>query len=161
MMSRRLVAAALAVFALGTGACDQAPTEPNRLSATDLFAAALRAQGLSVSVEGAVPTWTTPYFSPQATQLAAAISEVHGPARILVFEYKREADAAAEAANVRSDGQPSRTSLITWVATPRFYRHGRLIALYVGCDARILGALQTVAGSPFVVGSTPCTLSGL
>lgn len=160
-MSCRLVATALAVVALAGSGCDRAPNEPSRVSATDQFAAALRAQGLGLSIEGAVPTWTTPYFSPQATQLAAPISEVHGPARILVFEYEREADAAAEAANVRPDGQPSRTSLITWVATPRFYRQGRLIALYVGCDARILGALQNVAGSPFVVGATPCTRSGL
>lgn len=160
-MSRKLIATALGVLALATSACDQAPNEPTRLSATDQFAAALRAQGLSVRIEGALPSWTTPYFSPQATQLAAPISEVHGPARILLFEYEREADAVAEAANVRPDGQPSRTALITWVATPRFYRQGRLIALYVGCDARILGALQNVAGPPFVVGSTPCTLSGL
>lgn len=93
-------------------------------------------------------------------QLAAPISEVQGSARILVFEYEREAEAAAEAANVRTDGQPSRTSLITWVSTPRFYRQGRLIFLYIGRDARILAARQSVAGSPFVVGSTACTLSG-
>lgn len=62
------------------------------------------------------------------------------PGANLVFAYEREAEAAAEAANVLSDGQTSRTWLITWVSTPRVYRQGRLIVLYVGCDARILAA---------------------
>lgn len=157
-MSRRFPIAAGLTLVLAA-ACGPAPADPRLLSATDQFASVLRGQGLNISVEGPVPRSTTPYFSPEAIQLAAAISEVHGPARILVFEYERESDAAAEASRVRPDGQPGDTVRITWVATPRFYRHGTLIVLYVGCDGRLLTALQNVAGAPFVTGSTPCVTS--
>ena len=57
---------------------------------------------------------------------------------------------------VSADGQPGPLSRITWVSTPRFYRQGPLIVVYVGCAAGILQALDATLGRAFVVGTTPC-----
>ena len=159
MLSRRLTAAGT-ILALST-ACSGSPNEPRVPSATQQFSAALGAQGLPVVVGGLVPRSSTPYFSIASTELTISRSAAHGSEHVLVFEYEHEAAAAAEAARVRPDGQPSPTMMVSWVATPRFYRQRQLLVLYVGCDQQLLAALQSVIGAPFVTGVTPCSVSGL
>ena len=57
---------------------------------------------------------------------------------------------------ISEDGQPSPTTRITWVSTPRFYRQESLIVLYVGCSDVVTRALAATVGTPIVVGRTPC-----
>ena len=69
-------------------------------------------------------------------------------------------DAAAQAALISAYGQPSATTRVDWVSTPRFYRKDVLIVLYVGCAAEIVQALQATVGTPVATGSTPCNIRG-
>jgi hypothetical protein len=49
--------------------------------------------------------------------------------------------------------------MMSWVATPHFYAKDRLIALYVGEDETVTGALYQVLGQPIAEGQ-PANLSG-
>jgi len=69
--------------------------------------------------------------------------------QVQIFEYVDEAAVEADAASVSADGGTVGTTMITWVATPHFYRSGKVIVLYIGEDATVLKALETVLGSQF------------
>lgn len=73
------------------------------------------------------------------------------PAEIQVFEYGDSESAAADAAEIGPDGNPS-TTMISWLATPHFYRSDHLIVLYVGDDQAVVDLLSTLLGPPFAGG---------
>ncbi len=50
---------------------------------------------------------------------------------------------------VSADGSSIGTTMMTWVATPHFYKAGKLIGLYVGDDSNVLGILEEVLGPQF------------
>ena len=114
---------------------------------------ALRQQGLSVSLAGQISPDINRFFSVPAQQVRVNDAQVNA------FVYQKAEAAAAEAALISQDGQPSPTTRVTWVSTPRFYHQDSLIVLYVGCTAEIVQALQATVGSPIVVGRTPCELA--
>lgn len=66
-----------------------------------------------------------------------------------VFEYADEEAATAEAELVAPDGGSVGTTMITWVATPHFFRQGRLIVLYIGDGEAALEALEAALGPQF------------
>ena len=66
-----------------------------------------------------------------------------------MFEYADTTTADAEAAQVSPDGRSVGTSLISWVATPHFYKKVKLIVLYVGEDVAVIDALEAVLGPQF------------
>jgi hypothetical protein len=133
--------------------CQQrSPLEPSRSGTLDQLLQALRQQGLTVRVVGEIPPEVNHFFSVPAHQLLVNGSHVSA------FEYSSAEAAAADAALVRPDGQPSILSVITWVSTPRFYRQDRLIVLYVGCSTEVVQALDVTVGPAFVIGRTPCEI---
>jgi hypothetical protein len=71
---------------------------------------------------------------------------------VQVFEYADEAAAGQEAATISPDGGSVGTTMVTWVATPHFYQSGRLIVLYLGDNAEILGALEAALGTQIAGG---------
>jgi hypothetical protein len=71
---------------------------------------------------------------------------------VQVFEYPDSAAAAAEAAQISPDAGSVGTSMMTWVATPRFYVLDRLIVLYVGDDQLVVEALNTILSQPVAEG---------
>ena len=149
------------VVLAATAACDtRSPLGPSSTTRIEGFLGALRELGLRVTFEGTVPRSETPYFSVDARRALIERSAVHGPSRLTIFEYPSEAAAAADAAAVSADGQPTPSVRISWVSTPRFYRQDRLIVLYVGCDLEVAAALGKVLGQPFVTGSAPCVSTG-
>jgi hypothetical protein len=93
------------------------------------------------------------FFSVPARQVRVNAEQIRA------FEYPSAEAAAAEARLISEDGQPSPTARITWVSTPRFYRQGSMIVLYVGCSTEILQALEATLGAPIVVGRTPCVIA--
>ncbi|HUE99887.1 MAG TPA: hypothetical protein VMN99_11575 [Anaerolineales bacterium] len=101
---------------------------------------ALRAAGATVgpgdSVEQA-------FFS-----VTGQIIKVNG-ADVQVFEYESAEAMEAEAALVAPDGGSVGTSMVMWVATPHFYKLGRVLVLYVGEDAAVLDLLKSVLGEQF------------
>lgn len=73
-----------------------------------------------------------------------------------VFVYSSPERAAAQAREITPDAQPSARIHVSWISTPRFYRQGSLIVLYLGCKQDILDALQATLGPPVATGDTPC-----
>jgi hypothetical protein len=79
------------------------------------------------------------------------IIKVNG-ADLQVFEYKSVEAMEAEAALVSADGGSVGTSMMMWMATPYFFKSGRVLVLYVGDDTVVLAALQSVLGEQFAGG---------
>ena len=68
---------------------------------------------------------------------------------VQVFEYQDNAAAEVEAQLVSPDGSSIGTSMPFWVASPHFYKAGRIIALYVGENPKVTKALETALGKQF------------
>ncbi|MCL5999606.1 MAG: hypothetical protein M1546_26605 [Chloroflexi bacterium] len=104
------------------------------------FVDALRVRGITVKPAGDV--------SHEFFAVAGQVLNVPG-GDIQVFEYADEAAAQQDAQKVGPDGSAIGTSMVTWVASPHFYRVGKLIVLYVGNDARVTSALEILLGKQF------------
>ena len=153
-MRRVRVAVSLVLPCLLLAACeDRNPVGPTSSATLDRFVQALRQEGLSVSLAGQISPDINRFFSVPAQQVRVNDAQVNA------FLYQNAEAAATEAALISQDGQPSPTTRVTWVSTPRFYRQDSMIVLYVGCAGDIVQALQATVGSPIVVGRTPCELA--
>jgi hypothetical protein len=100
----------------------------------------LQASGATVEPTGEV---AQPFFS-----VAAQIIKINDE-DVQVFEYADEAAADIEAALVAPDGGSIGTSMVSWLATPHFYKSGRLIVLYIGDNAEIIRLLESALGPQF------------
>ena len=96
------------------------------------------------------------YFEPQWQLLTVNGEDIQA----FEFGSAEEADAAAE--GISESGSPIVTtmadgtgsaSMITWVAPPHFYKAGRLIVIYVGCDSDVIDTLQEAMGPQFAGGA--------
>lgn len=76
------------------------------------------------------------------------ILKVNG-ADVQVFEYKSSEAMEAEAVLVAPDGGSVGTSMMMWMATPHFFKTGRVLVLYVGDDAATLDLLKATLGEQF------------
>jgi hypothetical protein len=148
----RMRIAASSVLSLLLLACSS-PTGPSSSSTLERFVQALRQQGLTVTLAGQIAPSVNGFFSVPADRVRVSDSQVNA------FVYRTADAAAAEAALISKDGQPSPTARVLWVSTPRFYRRDALIVLYVGCATEIVDALQNTVGPPIVVGATPCNVA--
>ncbi len=149
-MSRAVVA--ILSCALLTVTCDS-PVTPTSSISLDQFVQALGRQGLRVSVGDEIAPNVNGFFSVPAQQVRV------NDTQLSVFIYRDADAAAAEAALISPDGQPSPTTRVAWISTPHFYRQEAMIVLYVGCTSQIIQALQVTVGTPFVVGRTPCDVA--
>ena len=70
-------------------------------------------------------------------------------ADVQVFEYQSAEALEADAAQVSADGGSVGTSMISWIATPHFFKSGHILVLYVGNDPAVLEALKYVLGEHF------------
>jgi hypothetical protein len=68
---------------------------------------------------------------------------------VQVFEYSNQSSVESEAALVSPDGSSIGTSIPFWVASPHFYKAGRIIVLYVGENTTVLDVLETTLGTQF------------
>lgn len=153
-MRRVRVVVSLVLPCLLLAACeDRNPVGPTSSATLDRFVQALRQQGVSVSLADQISPDINRFFSVPAQQVRVNDAQVNA------FLYQNAEAATTEAALISQDGQPSPTTRVTWVSTPRFYRRDSLIVLYVGCAGDIVQALQATVGSPIVVGRTPCELA--
>ncbi len=104
----------------------------------------LRAAGATVEPAGEVVNHS--FFS-----VTGNIITVNG-GDVQVFEYADAATADTEATLVSPDGYSVGTSMISWVATPHFYKAGRLIVLYVGDITDVINVLEAELGQQFAGG---------
>ena len=100
----------------------------------------LRATGATVEPSGKI---SQPFFFVEGQVISINGVEVQ------VFEYADIAVADAEANLVSHDGSSIGTSMVNWVATPHFYKTGKLIMLYVGDNMTVISTLETVLGPQF------------
>lgn len=150
---RRGLVLLLPCLLLAVSCADRNPVGPTTSATLDQFVQALRQQGLNVSLGGQIAPDVNRFFSVPAQQVRVSDEQVNA------FVYQTAEAAASEATSISPDGQPSRTALITWVSTPRFYRRDAMIVLYVGCATEIVQALRTTVGAPIAVGPTPCDIA--
>ncbi len=114
----------------------------------------LRAAGATVDPAGTV---SSDFFAPQGQLLT-----VNGE-RVETFEFAsaEEADAAADGVSasgssisrVDSETEMGVASSILWEKPPHFYKAGKLIALYVGCDSDVINVLKETMGPQFAGGA--------
>lgn len=146
-MRRRMLTVAVfcGLVVLGVSCQQRSPVAPGPVGTLEDFVQALQRQGRSVTLAGELPRESNPFFSVPAHVVLVDQSHLN------VFEYPNAEAAASDAARV-----PPMNMLITWISTPRFYRQGRLIALYAGCSTETIQALNATIGTSFFIGDTPC-----
>ena len=113
----------------------------------------LRAAGATVEPAGTASGRT---FAPQGQLLT-----VNGE-RISAYEFgsAEEADAGGEGVSASgssivttfADGTGISTN-VSWIESPHFYKAGKLIVLYVGCDGDVIDVLQETMGPQFAGGA--------
>lgn len=132
----------LLVAAVVLAACGGQPASAQGYG-TDEFLAELREQGVDAekgdSVEQAFFSVIGDYVS------------LNGES-VQVFEYDSAETMESDAVLVDASGSPIGTSMVTWIATPHFYKKGRILVLYVGDNAETLEILQSVLGPQFAGG---------
>lgn len=68
---------------------------------------------------------------------------------VQVFEYESAETMESDAVLVDADGGSIGTSMVTWMATPHFFKKGRILVLYVGDNADTMNLLESVLGPQF------------
>jgi hypothetical protein len=150
----RRVALILCAVSLSCGEAEP-PTGPDSYGGIDGLIAALQDAGARVDRAGVLPQSSNPFFSVGSTSLRVNGHTVH------VWEYRRSAEADAQAALVSPGGFEIGHSMVDWIGPPHFFRSTRLIVLYVGTDEDLLSLLEDVLGPPFAGGSPSCECRGI
>jgi hypothetical protein len=102
--------------------------------------AALEATGAEV-VPG--EELSQPFF-----EVPARLTRVNGE-DVQTFEFADEETAASAASQISPDGGSTGTTMISWIASPHFYRAGRVIVLYVGDNETMTSLLESILGPQF------------
>lgn len=68
---------------------------------------------------------------------------------VRVYQYESVEQLKQDAAKISVDGGMLDGTPVRWIAPPRFYARSTLIALYVGTNDDIIGALEGLFGLPF------------
>ena len=71
---------------------------------------------------------------------------------VQVFEYDSVETMESDAVLVDADGGSIGTSMVSWMATPHFYKKGHILVLYIGDNADILRLLESVLSAQFAGG---------
>ncbi|HKX76470.1 MAG TPA: hypothetical protein VJR05_13885 [Acidimicrobiia bacterium] len=79
-----------------------------------------------------------------------------GAEEIRVYLFGTEEEAAAAAARIDPD-DPSNlgNAIVEWAGTPRFWRRGPMLVLYLGEDPATENLMTEVLGPPFARGEGP------
>ena len=100
----------------------------------------LTGAGVTIDPAGNV---SQPFFAPQGQLLTMNGVDVQ------TFEFASAEEAGSVAETVSADGSSIGTSHFRWIAPPHFYKAGRLIVLYVGCDGDAIDVLEEAMGPEF------------
>lgn len=138
-MNARLSFLLMVLFGMVLGACGGQPASAQGFG-TEEFLAALREQGVDAEQGDSVEQ---PFFSVIGTLVNFNEDSVQ------VFEYDSAETMESDAVLVNADGGSVGTSMMSWMATPHFYKKGRILVLYVGDNTETLGVLESVLGPQF------------
>ncbi|MGI9067981.1 MAG: hypothetical protein ACR2HX_16465 [Pyrinomonadaceae bacterium] len=120
------------------------PSSKTRSSELIRLTQKLRAHGATVALTK--EKVRQPFFS-----MAGRIININGEP-VQAFEYATPSAAAADASRVSDDGNTIGTSKPTWMATPHFFKSGKVMVLYLGRNQTIVDLLRTVLSNQFAGG---------
>ena len=114
----------------------------------------LRGAGVAIDPAGIV---SRPFFAPEGQLLKVNRVDV----QTFEFASAEEADAVAEGVSpsgdsiLRVDAETGLgvASSVLWEMPPHFYKAGKLIVLYVGCNSDVINVLQETMGPQFAGGA--------
>lgn len=101
------------------------------------FLSYLQEAGFQVEETGVV---SQPFTTTEAKTLTINSGEMQ------VFEF---ADQPTAEAQISAFQEYFDTSMVMWIAPPHFYQTGRIIILYLGDNAEIIQAMESIAGGQF------------
>ena len=129
----------LLIAGLALAACGGQPAAAQGYGIAE-FLEEIRAQGAEAEQGEAIEQ---AFFS-----VIGTIVKLNGES-IQVFEYDSAETMESDAVLVDADGSSIGTSMVAWVATPHFYKKGRILVLYVGDNAETLELLEGALGPQF------------
>lgn len=132
----------LLVTALLLSACGGQPVSAQGFG-TEEFIKALRDAGVDAEKGDSVEQ---PFFSAVGNYVNL------GDESVQVFEYETPDTMESDAQLVDASGSPIGNSMVNWIATPHFYKKGRILVLYIGDNAQTLETLESVLGPQFAGG---------
>ena len=139
------------LVALSIGCCTSPPgTSPDTGSPRAFVAdheclvENLRAAGITVDVGDSIEQ---PFLKAPGVILRLSGGGLAQPADIQSYNYDNEQDARRDVDGI-DPGVQSRTTQITWIATPHLYGKERVLVLYVGDDPAVLELLSGQLGEP-------------
>jgi len=108
----------------------------------------LRDSGASVAEEGAIQE---PFFDTEGRRVTVNESTIE------VYEYANVEAMETEASCVSPEGGSFRKGkgnmaevcFVDWMATPHFYKAGRIIVFYCGDNDSVIGLLENALGKQF------------
>jgi len=100
----------------------------------------LRNEGATVESNGLV---NQPFFSVQGRIITVNGSDVQ------VFQYPNKDTADSDANRVSDDGFQVGSAMMGWIASPHFFKDGKVIVIYVGDDVEVISILTEVLGTQF------------
>ena len=103
----------------------------------------LRAVGATVELAGEI---VQPFFSVKGHRITVNGGDVQ------VFEFADAEDVQAKGEQVSPDGEWVSKTHVNWIATPHFYKRGKLIVIYAGDDRAIIETLEPVLAPQFAGG---------
>lgn len=68
---------------------------------------------------------------------------------IQVYEYDSAAALEADASQISPDGGSTKTTMISWLDDPHFFKQGRVLVLYIGKNQSLLDLLKGALGAQF------------
>ena len=125
--------------ALVLAACGGQPVSAEGYGTAE-FVEELQAKGVEPETGDALQQ---PFFSVTGSTINI------GDESIQVFEYDSAETMESDAVLVDANGSSIGTSMVSWVATPHFYKKGRILVLYVGDHTETLELLESVLGPQF------------
>lgn len=138
----------------GGGSGGQPPSpSPTAQWATDSGDLADRLRAASLTLEAMGPTDDS-LFSVSGTTYRVTGGDLQ------TYQYPDAASAEAVAARISPDGTKVEAAAndgrvatdVLWIATPHFYRSGRILVLYLGSDVAVLRALEAALSPQFAGG---------
>jgi hypothetical protein len=112
----------------------------------------LRSNGLSVDIVGVVEQ---PFLRGKGTTLRVSGGNIQQLAELQSYDYRDtdfdgngRAAAEVDAQGISPEGNP-RTTMVTWIEPPHFFRSERVLVIYIGSDPAVLELLVEVLGPQF------------
>lgn len=112
----------------------------NNINNFDDLVSRLESEGLLVELSGEI---SQEFFSVKGKIIRADNEDLQ------VFEYSSKAKADEEIKLVSPDGSGIGTVMVTWIATPHFYRTDTMVILYIGDNEKIISSLNDIIGPQF------------